>query len=166
MATKLDGRPAAPNTVARKRAVFYGALRYAVELRLLDVNPIDHVQWTAPRSDDEVDRQVVVNPKQAKALRTRSRRWLRGWSRSTPACTTRRCGRPRHFTSRPMSASAYHLRHAAVSLWLNAGVPATQVAEWADSVHVLLKVYAKCIDGQDEAARRCIETALGLEPEE
>jgi hypothetical protein len=35
--------------------------------------------------------------------------------------------------------------------------PATRVAEWAGrSVHVLLKVYAKCIDGQDEAARRRI----------
>jgi pimeloyl-ACP methyl ester carboxylesterase len=31
LATLLDGRPAAPNTVARKRAVFYGSLRYAVE---------------------------------------------------------------------------------------------------------------------------------------
>ena len=41
------------------------------------------------------------------------------------------------------------------------GVPATQVAEWAGhSVHVLLKVYAKCIEGQDEAARRRIEEAL------
>jgi hypothetical protein len=36
LATLLDGRPAAPNTVARKRAVFYGAPRYAVELQLLD----------------------------------------------------------------------------------------------------------------------------------
>jgi hypothetical protein len=43
-----------------------------------------------------------------------------------------------------------------------AGVPATQVAEWAGhSVHVLLKVYAKCIEGQNEAARRRIEKALG-----
>lgn len=45
---------------------------------------------------------------------------------------------------------------------LAAGVPATQVAEWAGhSVHVLLKVYASCIDGQDEAARKRIEDALG-----
>ncbi|MDT4993164.1 MAG: hypothetical protein QOH97_3056, partial [Actinoplanes sp.] len=63
----------------------------------------------------------------------------------------------------PVAARPYDLRHAAVSLWLNAGVPAPQVAEWAGhSVHVLLKVYAKCIDGQDEAARRRIEEALGL----
>jgi hypothetical protein len=48
-----------------------------------------------------------------------------------------------------------------VSLWLNAGVPATQVAEWAGhSVNVLLRVYAKCVDGQDELAKRRIEAAL------
>lgn len=42
----------------------------------------------------------------------------------------------------------YDLRHAAVSTWLNAGVPAPQVAEWAGhSVGVLLRVYAKCITG-------------------
>jgi integrase len=53
------------------------------------------------------------------------------------------------------------LRHAAVSLWLNAGVPATQVAKWAGhSLNVLLRVYAKCIYGQEEAARRRIEAAL------
>ncbi|GAA2645869.1 hypothetical protein GCM10010399_94490 [Dactylosporangium fulvum] len=61
----------------------------------------------------------------------------------------------------PLAKVPYHLRHAAVSLWLNAGVPATQVAEGAGhSVNVLLKVYAKCIDGQDEAVRRRIEAAL------
>src|SRR6266508_1131735 len=57
----------------------------------------------------------------------------------------------------------YDLRHAAVSLWLNAGVPATQVAEWAGhSVNVLLRVYAKCMDGQDDAAKRRIEAALRI----
>ena len=85
---------------------------------------------------------------------------------------TRRCGgrRAPWCSVRNGSLGAkvpYQLRHAAVSLWLNAGVPATQVAEWAGhSVHVLLKVYAKCIDGQDEAARRRIEDALGIERED
>jgi hypothetical protein len=46
LALRLDGKAAAPNTVARKRAVFYGALGYAVELQLLDANPVDHVKWT------------------------------------------------------------------------------------------------------------------------
>src|SRR5690606_14456871 len=68
LALRLDGKPAAPNTVARKRAVFYGALRYAVELRLLDTNPIDHVQWTPERSEGVIDRRAVVNPTQARAL--------------------------------------------------------------------------------------------------
>ena len=59
----------------------------------------------------------------------------------------------------------YDLRHAAVSTWLNAGVDATQVAMWAGhSVEVLLAVYAMCIVGRDEIARRRIETILGLEP--
>ncbi|TCC12397.1 integrase [Kribbella soli] len=61
----------------------------------------------------------------------------------------------------PLARRPYDLRHAGVSLWLNAGVPATQVAEWAGhSVKVLLQVYAGCIDGQDEAARRRIAAAL------
>jgi hypothetical protein len=42
------------------------------------------------------------------------------------------------------------------------GVPALQVAEWAGhSGEVLLKVYAKCVDGQDAIARRRVEQALG-----
>jgi integrase len=29
---------------------------------------MDYVQWSAPKSTDEVDRRVVVNPRQARAL--------------------------------------------------------------------------------------------------
>lgn len=58
----------------------------------------------------------------------------------------------------------YDLRHAAVSTWLNARVDPTLVAAWAGhSVQVLLQVYAKCIVGRDEIARRRIEAALGLD---
>jgi integrase len=61
----------------------------------------------------------------------------------------------------PPAMVPYALRHAAVSTWLNAGVAAAQVAEWAGhSVDVLLRVYAKCIDGQQEAAKRRIEDAM------
>ncbi|HEU5026214.1 MAG TPA: tyrosine-type recombinase/integrase [Spirillospora sp.] len=64
----------------------------------------------------------------------------------------------------PLAKRPYDLRHACVSTWLNGGVPATQVAEWAGhSVEVLLRVYAKCIEGQDEAAKRRIEAALRVE---
>ncbi|GAT69019.1 integrase [Planomonospora sphaerica] len=61
----------------------------------------------------------------------------------------------------PLAARPYDLRHAAVSLWLNAGVAAPDVAERAGhGVDVLLKVYAKCIDGGTEIANRRIEDAL------
>lgn len=63
----------------------------------------------------------------------------------------------------PLARRPYDLRHAAVSTWLNGGVPPTQVAEWAGhSVAVLLRVYAKCIVGQEQTAREQIGRALGL----
>ncbi len=62
----------------------------------------------------------------------------------------------------PLAASPYDLRHAAVSTWLNGGIPATQVAEWAGhSVEVLLKIYAKCLDGGGQELRRRMAAALG-----
>ncbi|GAA1070575.1 hypothetical protein GCM10009629_02060 [Pseudonocardia alni] len=62
----------------------------------------------------------------------------------------------------PLARRPYDLRHAAVSTWLNAGVPSTQVADWAGhSVAVLLQIYAKCISGQEDAARQRIAEALG-----
>ena len=62
----------------------------------------------------------------------------------------------------PLARRPYDLRHAAVSTWLNAGVPPTQVAEWAGhSVAVLLQIYAKCLAGQEDVARQRIAQALG-----
>jgi integrase len=63
----------------------------------------------------------------------------------------------------------YDLRHACVSTWLNSGVPPTKVAAWAGhSVDVLLKIYAKCIDGDDELYQARIDAALsrGNQPQE
>ncbi|MEU8397984.1 hypothetical protein AB0C28_22545 [Nonomuraea sp. NPDC048892] len=61
----------------------------------------------------------------------------------------------------PLVRRPYDLRHAAVSLWLYAGVSAPDVAERAGhSVDVLLRVYAKCIDGQQEIANKRIGNAL------
>jgi integrase len=62
----------------------------------------------------------------------------------------------------PLGRRPYDLRHAAVSLWLNSGVPATEVARRAGhGVAVLLKIYAHCIDGQADAANKHITSALG-----
>ncbi|MEU4373492.1 MULTISPECIES: hypothetical protein [Pseudonocardia] len=44
-------------------------------------------------------------------------------------------------------------------------MPSTQVAEWAGhSVAVLHQIYAKCIVGQEDAARQRIADALGATP--
>ena len=61
----------------------------------------------------------------------------------------------------PLARRPYDLRHACLSTWLNGGVPPTQVAQWAGhSVDVLLRIYAKCLAGQDELAKRRISEAL------
>lgn len=65
----------------------------------------------------------------------------------------------------PLAETPYALRHAAVSTWLSAGVPPAQVAEWAGhSVAVLLRVYAKCVAGQEEEAKRRITEATRVTP--
>lgn len=62
----------------------------------------------------------------------------------------------------PLARRPYDLRHAAASLWLNAGVPPTEVARrLGHSVAVLLKVYANCIDGGEDGVNGRIADALG-----
>lgn len=274
LALKLDGTPAASKTVARKRAVFYNALQYAVELGLLSGNPVDRISWKTPKPSEAVDRRrSAINPRQARklleavqqqgtigrrlkaffgcqyyaaarpseALDLREENLISlpatGWGELLLTNSTPRTGmawtdsgrsrerrglkhRPDQET-RPVPAHPelvsllrahldefgaapdgrlfvgprggtigestylavwhkareqalapaeyrsslagvpYDLRHAAVSTWLNGGVPPTQVAAWAGhSVEVLLRTYAKCIVGQDDLARRRIEEAL------
>jgi integrase len=61
----------------------------------------------------------------------------------------------------PLARRPYDLRHACLSTWLNGGVYPTQVAERAGhGVDVLLRIYAKCVVGQDELAKRRISEAL------
>jgi integrase len=81
--------------------------------------------------------------------------WGEVWQRARPIALT-----PAQQAS-PLARRPYDLRHAAVSLWLNAGVPATEVARRAGhGVAVLLKVYANCIDGQAGPANQRINDAL------
>ena len=272
-AATLAGKPAAGSTQRRKRSVFYNALGYAVELKLLGSNPVDRIQWTAPAVAASVDRRVVVSPAQAgtlltavgrlgqrgahlkaffavlyyAALRPSEAVMLReadlhlpttGWGRIVLSASASRAGRAwtdegtarqerglkhradnetrtipvppvlvrrlrahikRYGTTpdgrvfqttrggiiqdsaysavwaearkaalteaqfrSPLGRRPYDLRHAAVSLWLNSGVPATEVARRAGhGVAVLLKIYAHCIDGQADAANQRITDALG-----
>ena len=62
----------------------------------------------------------------------------------------------------PLARTPYDLRHAAVSTWLSGGVPAPTVAEWAGhSVEILLRIYAKCLDGSDALIRQRVQAVLG-----
>jgi integrase len=80
------------------------------------------------------------------------------WDQARKAALT-----PAQYRS-PLGRRPYDLRHAAVSLWLNSGVPATEVARRAGhGVAVLLKIYAHCIDGQADAANQRITNALGIQ---
>jgi hypothetical protein len=61
----------------------------------------------------------------------------------------------------PLARRVYDLRDACVSTWLSAGVPPAQVSEWTGhSVAVLLRIYARCIDGQDQLNKRRIQDIL------
>lgn len=277
LSRRLDGQPAAPNTVLRKRVAFGACLAYAVERGDLARNPLPESSRSGPKTREQVDRRVCVNHRQARRLLengvrpiapnlvawygsmyyaamrpgemqelreadlrlpkkegawgtamlvgnnpemaggwtdegTRAARQLKhravGDTREVPVHPllvklylwhldefgTTADGRlfrglmggpvtaVRHRTvwgqarkralstaeaASPLARRPYDLRHAAVSEWLNAGVAPTQIAQWAGhSVAVLLHTYARCIVGQDEAARRRIEAALRLDDDE
>ena len=68
LCTRLDGSPAAANTISRKRAVFHAALGYAVELGLLPANPVEKVRWHAPRAAVAVSPAAVASPAQVRAI--------------------------------------------------------------------------------------------------
>ncbi|MBC6457750.1 tyrosine-type recombinase/integrase [Actinomadura sp. HBU206391] len=270
IALKMDGKPAAATTVARKRAVFYSVLNYAVELDVLPANPINKVTWSAPEVAEEIDRSVVARPRQVQALLTAidterpeltaffgclyyaymrpgEAKSLRrrdcvdlpdtGWGHLLLTGNAPRVGsewsdtgssheerqlkhrarkitRPvpippelvqllrkhlsrfgttpdghlfrgerggplsesvygrawqkaRHKTfsasqaASPLAARPYDLRHSGVTLGLNAGVPAPEVARRAGhSVEVLLRVYAGCVDGHEQIWNSRIDDAI------
>jgi len=66
--SRLDGTRAAATSVRRNRAVLLNALEHAVERGLIAENPVKKLKWRAPKMAHEVDRRVVVNPRQARAL--------------------------------------------------------------------------------------------------
>ncbi|WP_327048945.1 tyrosine-type recombinase/integrase [Microbispora sp. NBC_01189] len=272
--TRLDGKRVAASSNRRHRVILSNALAYAVELGLLDKNPIPDLKWKVTKTTLQVDRRSVVNPDQARALlsavasqkpsgallmpffatlyyaglrpeeavnlrekdarlpdatdewgelyltaatphagkewtdsgQQRDKRGLKhraeGESRPVPCppdlvailrkhlkehgagpggrvfhganggivatSTIQRIWdrarqdalTPEEYAS-PLARRPYDLRHACLSTWLSAGVPATQVAQWAgNSVEVLLRTYAKCLAGQEEAAMKRISDIL------
>jgi integrase len=273
LTVKLDGTPAAPSVTSRRRKILHTALEYAVELELLDKNPMPALMWTPPKTTHGIDRRRVANPIQARTLlhavggqrggrrlvaffgclyyaalrpeeaislakhnlslptrgwgelhieraepyagkewtdsgRNRDQRQLKQRARGEvrlvpcpppltallhahiqefgvqpdgrlfvgerndselPTMTIGRVWRRARqaafipeVAASPLARTPYDLRHAAVSTWLNGGVPPTTVAEWAGhSVEVLLRIYAKCLDGSDALVRRRVQAALG-----
>ena len=89
--SRLDGKPAAASTARRHRTILANAMDYAIELGLLETNPVRALKWTAPKVSSQVDRRSVVNPRQARALLDAVRassRVGRGLSPSSQSCTT------------------------------------------------------------------------------
>ncbi|OLE28991.1 MAG: hypothetical protein AUG49_00815 [Catenulispora sp. 13_1_20CM_3_70_7] len=272
--TDHTGKQFAADTYRNKMKALSGAIKYGIELGRLPCNPLEKISTTPPRKVTTVDRRVVVNPRQARALisgvhrqgptgprlvgffatmyyaglrpsealalrvqdctlpkkrgawgmlclagstpyatpiwtnegedspRKALKHRAKNESRTVPACPqlvahlrahidefgtardgrlfTRTDGGPLRYATfasvwartrravlssvqcdSPLAKRPYDLRHACLSTWLNAGVPAPQVAEWAGhSVEMLLSTYTKCIDGQEQLAQQRIEAAL------
>jgi integrase len=69
LAVKLDGTPASPDYLGRRRRVLYNVLGYAVRQKRLADNPLDSTTWEAPDvSVAEVNPRVVASPEQIREL--------------------------------------------------------------------------------------------------
>lgn len=66
--TKLDGKAVAASSVRRNRAILHNALQYAIELGILDANPIDAVKVASIKTARAIDKRCVLNRTQAAAL--------------------------------------------------------------------------------------------------
>jgi len=64
----MDGSRAAATVVARKRAVLYNLLGYAVDKKHFAANPLASLTWKSPKTAEAIDRRRVINPAQAQAL--------------------------------------------------------------------------------------------------
>jgi integrase len=64
----------------------------------------------------------------------------------------------------PLAGRPYDLRHAALTTWLNAGIPPAEVSKRAgNTIEVLLRRYAGCLDKQADAINRRIEKAMSAD---
>lgn len=68
LTVRLDGTPAAPSVICRRRKILNTAVEYAVERRMLPANPVPALKWKAPRTVHAVDRRSVANPGQVRSL--------------------------------------------------------------------------------------------------
>ncbi|WP_165959319.1 tyrosine-type recombinase/integrase [Actinomadura sp. KC345] len=68
LALTLTGKRAAAKTLARRRGVWHTCMQYAVERKLLAVNPVTGVKGARARITDAVDPRAVPNLDQARRL--------------------------------------------------------------------------------------------------
>jgi hypothetical protein len=62
------GHPGRAKRDSRRRKILHAALEYAVELELLDSNPMPALKWTPPKLTHGIDRRRVANPIQQAVL--------------------------------------------------------------------------------------------------
>lgn len=65
---KQDGKLAAGVTIQRKRAIIGNLVAHAIEANILTTNPLKAVKWKKPKTVEEIDEAIVVNPEQASRL--------------------------------------------------------------------------------------------------
>jgi hypothetical protein len=173
LCVRLDGTSAAANMIIRKRAVFHGALGYPLELGLLPANPLNMVQWRAPRAAGPQALPRRRHPRRplppvlvgmlrqhlAESGTAADGRLFRGdrggmlsesvYGRAWHAA--RRAALGPDLAAAALARRPYNLRHAALSLWLNArGEPAEVAARAGTSTRVLHDVYVHCISSQED----------------
>lgn len=68
LALRLDGGPAGPSTVSRKRAILLNAVECAVARGHLTCSPLTSITWRAPKLAEAVDPRVVIDHGQAGTL--------------------------------------------------------------------------------------------------
>ncbi|MDT5026201.1 MAG: hypothetical protein QOE61_2627 [Micromonosporaceae bacterium] len=130
---KLDGTPAATSVISRRRKIFNTAVEYAVELKLLEVNPVPALKWKIPKAVNTVDRRRVANPVQVRTLLLAVRELPRSGPRmvALDGCL--------YFAGlRPEEAAALNKRHLDLPVagwgWLHLdGAEPHAGKEWTDS---------------------------------
>lgn len=68
ISTKLDGKPVAASSVRRSRTILRNALEYAVELGILETNPLSGIKLPTIKTARAIDKRCVLNPTQARTL--------------------------------------------------------------------------------------------------
>ena len=68
LALRLDGSRAAAATITRKRAGFHNCLSYAVELGMLEANPLDRITGRPPRLSCSAGPRSAATPAEVQAI--------------------------------------------------------------------------------------------------